>query len=135
MARSQFKITGLDHNIRVGELHTLTLFVVAKVQSIEFELCLEFVINRKKKGITIESISITNGDYGLLARAFLLKDVNELYKGLQQLQFKIDRYNAIQEERLSVSWEQFAGRFISWARSELLEKIKSVVRPMDDLLE
>lgn len=133
MARSKFKIMSIEQNGTREELYIIKILVQTKIHNIDTEFSINALSSENR--ISTDSINITQGGYNLLARVFLLKDVNELHRGLQQLVFRINNSNmVIKEGVLSRTWEQFADSFVLWAK-ELLNKLCEITIPVRKMLE
>lgn len=134
MPRHRFKVIRIEQIAARERLDTILILVATKIHSIDVELDIHFSSDNKL--ISVTSIGITKGGYNLLARAFLLKDVNELHNGFQRLMFRINNPTIlVKESMLSVTWEQFADRFIEWIRQYMLSKLDKMRKPVKELLE
>lgn len=134
MAKPRFKIVNIEQHANRSGNYNISLLIKTKVHNIDCEICLELVVVEKL--ISVTSIGVTKGSYNLLARAFLLKDANELHNGFQRLTFRINNPTIlVKESMLSVTWEQFADRFAEWMRQYMLNKLGNIINPVKELLK
>lgn len=133
MTRGRFKIIRIEHTAEREEYAVTKIFVATKVHNIDVELGINFVSSDKI--ISVASIGITKGGYDLLARAFLLKDANELHNGFQSLMFRINNPTIlVKETMLSVTWEQFADRIFEWIKRYMVDKLSAMHKPIKEML-